>query len=91
MVVPQFALVLIALVLAAWTLAAAWAVLAARGRLSRAEATQRLARRIGMGFSPFFATRQINIKHMDFVITADDGARRIDNQGAVGIVAITAI
>ncbi|MFM9935142.1 MAG: histidine kinase, partial [Novosphingobium sp.] len=46
MVVPQFALVLIGLVLAAWTLAAAWAVLAARTRLSRAEATQRLARRL---------------------------------------------
>jgi hypothetical protein len=46
MVVPQFALVLVALVLAAWTLAAAWAVLSARGRLARAEATQRLARRL---------------------------------------------
>ncbi len=46
MVLPPFALVLIALVLAAWTLGAAWAVLAARGRLARAEATQRLARRL---------------------------------------------
>ena len=46
MVIPQFALVLIALVLAAWTLAAAWAVLAARSRLARTEATQRLARRL---------------------------------------------
>jgi signal transduction histidine kinase len=46
MVVPQFALVLIGLVLAAWTLAAAWAVLSARRRLARAEGTQRLARRL---------------------------------------------
>lgn len=46
MVVPQFALVLIALVLAAWTLAAAWAVLSARGRLARTEAAQRLSRRL---------------------------------------------
>jgi signal transduction histidine kinase len=46
MVLPPFALVLVALVLAAWTLGAAWAVLAARGRLARAEATQRLARRL---------------------------------------------
>ena len=46
MVLPPFALVLIALVLAAWTLAAAWAVLSARGRLARADASQRLARRL---------------------------------------------
>lgn len=46
MLVPQFVLVLIGLVVAAWTLAAAWAVLAARGRLARAESTQRLARRL---------------------------------------------
>ena len=46
MVLPPFALVLVALVLAAWTLGAAWAVLSARVRLARAEATQRLARRL---------------------------------------------
>jgi signal transduction histidine kinase len=46
MVLPPFALVLVALVLAAWTLGAAWAVLSARARLARAEATQRLARRL---------------------------------------------
>ncbi len=39
-------MVLIGLVLAAWTLAAGWAVLASRVRVARAEATQRLARRL---------------------------------------------
>ncbi len=38
---------LIGLLLAAWTLAAAWALLAARGREKRAEASQRLVRRLG--------------------------------------------
>ncbi|MFN5904235.1 MAG: histidine kinase, partial [Novosphingobium sp.] len=38
---------LIGLLLAAWTLAAAWALLAARGRETRAEASQRLVRRLG--------------------------------------------
>ena len=42
----QTALVLIGLLLAAWTVAAGWAVLAARARLRRAEASQRQARRL---------------------------------------------
>ncbi|PLK26275.1 PAS domain-containing sensor histidine kinase [Novosphingobium sp. TH158] len=46
MVLNPTALVLIGLLLAAWTLAAAWAVLAARRRLKRAEAGQRGARRL---------------------------------------------
>lgn len=40
------ALVLIGLLLAAWTLAAGWAILAARARQKRAEASQRSARRL---------------------------------------------
>ncbi|MCW1384827.1 PAS-domain containing protein [Novosphingobium sp. KCTC 2891] len=46
MLLNHTALVLIGLLLAAWTLAAVWAVLAARKRLRRAEAAQRLARRL---------------------------------------------
>ena len=46
MLLNRTALVLIALLLAAWTLAAAWAVLSARGRVRRAEAAQRLSRRL---------------------------------------------
>lgn len=42
----QTALVLIGLLLAAWTVLAAWATLAARGRVKRAEASQRSARRM---------------------------------------------
>ncbi len=41
------ALVMIGLLLAAWTLAAAWAIVAARRRERRAEASQRHARRLG--------------------------------------------
>jgi signal transduction histidine kinase len=47
MVLTQTALVATALLLAAWTVAAAWAVLTARARQRRAEASQRLARRLG--------------------------------------------
>lgn len=47
MVFSPTALVVTALLLAAWTVAAAWAVLAARARQRRAEASQRLARRLG--------------------------------------------
>lgn len=43
----QTALALIAMLLGAWTLAAAWAVMWARGRHHRAEASLRLARRLG--------------------------------------------
>ncbi|MFM6932839.1 MAG: PAS-domain containing protein [Novosphingobium sp.] len=46
MVFNQTALVLIGLLLAAWTALAAWAFLAARRRLKRAEASQRAARRM---------------------------------------------
>ena len=47
MFLNQTASVLIALLLAAWTVAAAWAVLAARARQRRADASLRLARRLG--------------------------------------------
>ncbi|MDE8652581.1 sensor histidine kinase [Novosphingobium album (ex Liu et al. 2023)] len=43
----RIVVVLVALVLAAWTVAAAWAILAARHREKRAEATLRSARRLG--------------------------------------------
>jgi hypothetical protein len=46
MILSQTALALIGLLLAAWTFAAGWAVLAARQRERRAEASQRLARRL---------------------------------------------
>ncbi len=46
MVLNQTALVMIGLLLAAWTIAGAWAVLAARRRLKRGEAGQRSARRM---------------------------------------------
>ena len=46
MILTQTALVLIGLTIAAWTLAAGWAVLAARRRLRRADAGQRLTRRL---------------------------------------------
>jgi signal transduction histidine kinase len=46
MILSQIALVLIGLLLAAWTLAAGWAILAARGRQKRAEANLRQARRL---------------------------------------------
>jgi signal transduction histidine kinase len=47
MLLSQTALALIGLLLAAWTVAAGWAVLAARSRARRAEASQRLSRRLG--------------------------------------------
>lgn len=47
MFLNQAAWVVIALLLAAWTVAAAWAVLAARARQRRADASLRLARRLG--------------------------------------------
>jgi signal transduction histidine kinase len=47
MFLNQAAWALIGLLLAAWTVAAAWAVLAARARQRRAEASARLARRLG--------------------------------------------
>ena len=47
MLLSQTALVLIGLLLAAWTLAAGWAVVTARQRARRAESSQRLARRLG--------------------------------------------
>ena len=47
MLLNQAAWALIGLLLAAWTVAAAWAVLAARARQRRAEASARLARRLG--------------------------------------------
>lgn len=43
----SLALLAMALLLSVWTLAAAWAVLAARGRVRRAEAAERQARRLG--------------------------------------------
>ena len=46
MTLSPTALVLIGLLLSAWTVAAAWAVLAARGREKRAESGQRQARRL---------------------------------------------
>lgn len=46
MILNQTALVLTGLLLAAWTLAAGWAILAARRRVRRAEAHHRLARRL---------------------------------------------
>jgi len=46
MILNQTALVLIGLLLAAWTLAAGFAILVARGRQKRAEAGQRNARRL---------------------------------------------
>lgn len=47
MTLSPIAMVLLGLLLAAWTVAAAWAVLWARGRERRAEAAQRHARRLG--------------------------------------------
>ena len=47
MTLSPTALVLIGLLLAAWTLAAGWAVVWARRRVRRAEAAERLARRLG--------------------------------------------
>ena len=47
MILSQTALALIGLLLAAWTLGAGWAVIAARARARRAEASQRLAKRLG--------------------------------------------
>ena len=47
MTLSPTALVIFALLLAAWTVAAAWAVLAGRRRERRAEASQRHARRLG--------------------------------------------
>jgi hypothetical protein len=47
MLLSQTALVLIGILLAVWTLAAGWAVVTARQRARRAEASQRLARRLG--------------------------------------------
>jgi signal transduction histidine kinase len=46
MILDANALVLIGLLLSAWTLAAAWAIVLARGRQKRAEAGQRNARRL---------------------------------------------
>ena len=46
MILDQTVLVLIGLLLAAWTVAAGWAILAARARQKRAEASQRNARRL---------------------------------------------
>jgi signal transduction histidine kinase len=47
MTLSPIAMVLLGLLLAAWTVAAAWAVLWARGRERRAEAAQRHVRRLG--------------------------------------------
>lgn len=47
MTLSPIAMVLLGLLLAAWTVAAAWAVLWARGRERRAESAQRHARRLG--------------------------------------------
>ena len=47
MLLNQTTMVLIGLLLAAWTLAAGWAILAARAREKRAEAGLRTARRLG--------------------------------------------
>jgi signal transduction histidine kinase len=46
MILSQTALVLIGLLLSAWTLAAGWAILSARSKARRAEAGQRHARRL---------------------------------------------
>lgn len=46
MILSQTALVLIGMLLAAWTLAAGWAIVSARARQRRAEAGQRSARRL---------------------------------------------
>ncbi len=46
MILSQLALVLIGLMLAAWTLAAGWAILSARGREKRARASLRQGRRL---------------------------------------------
>jgi len=46
MILSQITLVMIGLLLSAWTLAAGWAILAARGREKRAEAGLRNARRL---------------------------------------------
>jgi signal transduction histidine kinase len=46
MIVSQSALVIIGLVLAAWSAVAAWTVLASQARVQRSEASQRLARRL---------------------------------------------
>ncbi|MCC6827670.1 MAG: PAS-domain containing protein [Novosphingobium sp.] len=46
MILDQTVLVLIGLLMAAWTIAAGWAILAARARQKRAEASQRNARRL---------------------------------------------
>jgi signal transduction histidine kinase/PAS domain-containing protein len=46
MIVTQSALVIIGLVLAAWSAVAAWAVLASQARVRRSETSQRLARRL---------------------------------------------
>lgn len=46
MILPQLALVLIGLMLAAWTLAAGWAILSARRREKRARASLRQGRRL---------------------------------------------
>ena len=47
MILSQTALVLIGLLLAAWTLAAGWAIVSAQGHARRLEAGQRHARRLG--------------------------------------------
>lgn len=47
MILSQTALALIGLLLAAWTIAAGWAVLWARAKARRAENAQRVARRLG--------------------------------------------
>lgn len=46
MILDQFALVIVGLVAAAWAIAAGWVILGARRRARRAEASQRLARRL---------------------------------------------
>jgi len=46
MILNQIALVLIGLLLAAWTVAAGWAILSSRKRSRRAEASARMARRL---------------------------------------------
>src|SRR6187455_3010240 len=46
MILSQTALVLTGMLLAAWTLAAGWAIVMARARQTRAEAGQRSARRL---------------------------------------------
>ena len=47
MILSQTALVLIGLLLAAWTLAAGWVIVSARGKARRLESGQRHARRLG--------------------------------------------